>query len=79
MKPHLLHRFTAALALTAAAHAGDSYAVKAGTVMTMGGDPIENGVIVMQDGRIAEVGSHEQLMGSESLYRRLYELQFTSS
>jgi imidazolonepropionase-like amidohydrolase len=56
MKLNTFHRFAAALALTAAAHAGDSYAVKAGTVITMAGDPIENGVIVMQDGRITAVG-----------------------
>ena len=35
-------------------------------------------ICVMQDGRIAEVGSHDQLMDSASLYRRLYELQFAS-
>jgi subfamily B ATP-binding cassette protein MsbA len=33
-------------------------------------------ICVMQDGRICEVGSHDQLMASETLYRRLYELQF---
>jgi len=33
-------------------------------------------ICVMQDGRIVEVGNHEQLMASESLYRRLYQLQF---
>jgi subfamily B ATP-binding cassette protein MsbA len=33
-------------------------------------------ICVMQDGRIVEVGNHEQLMASESLYRRLYDLQF---
>jgi subfamily B ATP-binding cassette protein MsbA len=33
-------------------------------------------ICVMQDGRICEVGSHEQLLASDSLYRRLYELQF---
>ena len=33
-------------------------------------------ICVMQDGRIVEVGSHDQLMASESLYRRLYQLQF---
>jgi len=33
-------------------------------------------ICVMQDGRICEVGDHEQLMASESLYRRLYQLQF---
>jgi len=33
-------------------------------------------ICVMQDGRIVEVGDHEQLMASESLYRRLYQLQF---
>jgi len=33
-------------------------------------------ICVMQDGRIAEVGSHRQLMASETLYRRLDRLQF---
>ncbi|MHC4937601.1 MAG: ABC transporter ATP-binding protein [Planctomycetota bacterium] len=33
-------------------------------------------ICVMQDGRIVEVGNHEQLMASESLYRRLYQMQF---
>jgi subfamily B ATP-binding cassette protein MsbA len=33
-------------------------------------------ICVMQDGRICEVGTHDQLMASDSLYRRLYQLQF---
>lgn len=33
-------------------------------------------ICVMQDGRICEVGTHDQLMASETLYRRLYQLQF---
>jgi subfamily B ATP-binding cassette protein MsbA len=33
-------------------------------------------ICVMQYGRICEVGTHDQLMASETLYRRLYELQF---
>ncbi|MEM8886090.1 MAG: ABC transporter ATP-binding protein [Planctomycetota bacterium] len=33
-------------------------------------------ICVMQDGRICEVGSHDQLMASETLYRRLYQMQF---
>ncbi|MHC4550121.1 MAG: ABC transporter ATP-binding protein [Planctomycetota bacterium] len=35
-------------------------------------------ICVMQDGRICEVGSHAQLMASETLYRRLYKLQFAT-
>jgi ABC-type multidrug transport system fused ATPase/permease subunit len=30
----------------------------------------------MQDGRIAEMGTHDDLLGADSLYRRLYKLQF---
>ena len=33
-------------------------------------------ICVIEDGRICEVGDHDQLMASESLYRRLYQLQF---
>jgi len=33
-------------------------------------------IAVMQDGRICELGTHDQLMASETLYRRLYKLQF---
>ena len=35
-------------------------------------------ICVMQDGRICEVGTHTQLMASETLYRRLYQLQFAN-
>jgi len=34
-------------------------------------------ICVIQDGRICEMGTHEQLMASETLYRRLYKLQFS--
>ncbi|MCP3919941.1 MAG: amidohydrolase family protein [bacterium] len=43
--------------LAATAEAGDKYAVKAGTIVTMNGESIENGVIVMEGGRITAVGS----------------------
>jgi subfamily B ATP-binding cassette protein MsbA len=33
-------------------------------------------IIVVEAGRIVEEGSHEQLLGRDGLYRRLYELQF---
>jgi len=33
-------------------------------------------ICVMQDGRIAEMGTHRQLLQSDTLYRRLYKLQF---
>jgi subfamily B ATP-binding cassette protein MsbA len=33
-------------------------------------------ILVLDQGRIVESGSHSQLMASEGLYRRLYEMQF---
>lgn len=33
-------------------------------------------IIVMDAGRIAEMGTHQQLLAHDGIYRRLYELQF---
>jgi ATP-binding cassette, subfamily B, bacterial MsbA len=33
-------------------------------------------IIAMEDGRIAEIGSHTELLAADGLYRRLYEMQF---
>ncbi len=53
-----LPRLATALALfVAPALAGDSLAIKAGTVMTGSGEPIENGIILIEDGRVAAVGA----------------------
>ena len=32
-------------------------------------------IIVVEEGRVVEAGSHESLMSSDSRYRRLFELQ----
>jgi ABC-type multidrug transport system fused ATPase/permease subunit len=34
-------------------------------------------ILVIQKGRIAEAGTHEELMGANGIYRHLYETQFT--
>ncbi|HKD37150.1 MAG TPA: ABC transporter ATP-binding protein [Pirellulales bacterium] len=36
-------------------------------------------ILVMESGRIADVGSHEQLLGRCDLYRRLHQIQFKES
>jgi ATP-binding cassette subfamily B protein len=35
-------------------------------------------VVVMDSGRVVEVGTHEQLMGQDGIYREMYELQARS-
>jgi ATP-binding cassette subfamily B protein len=32
-------------------------------------------IIVMERGRVAEQGSHEELLEKEGIYRRIYDLQ----
>lgn len=34
-------------------------------------------ILVLQDGRVAEIGSHEELMERRGLYREIYDLQMT--
>jgi ATP-binding cassette subfamily B protein/subfamily B ATP-binding cassette protein MsbA len=36
-------------------------------------------ILVMQSGRIADLGTHEQLLGRCDLYRRLHQIQFKES
>ena len=33
-------------------------------------------IVVMSEGRVADVGSHQELLESSDLYQRLYHLQF---
>ena len=35
-------------------------------------------IIVLHKGEVREVGSHEELMQGEGIYRRLHELQYLS-
>jgi ABC-type multidrug transport system fused ATPase/permease subunit len=35
-----------------------------------------NRIMVMDKGKIAETGTHEELLGSDGLYQKLYQLQF---
>jgi subfamily B ATP-binding cassette protein MsbA len=35
-----------------------------------------NTIVVMESGRITEIGSHAELLAKNGQYRRLYELQF---
>ncbi len=36
-------------------------------------------IVVMEQGRIVELGRHSELLARNGVYRRLYELQFQSS
>ena len=55
-------RLTAALALTSAvAFGGDSHAIKVGKVITMAGEPIENGIVLIESGRITAVGPASEI------------------
>lgn len=35
-------------------------------------------IVVMEQGRIVELGRHSELLARNGVYRRLYELQFQS-
>jgi len=39
---------------------------------------IADRIVVMQSGRIVEVGNHDMLMSHSGVYRKLYDLQFTT-
>jgi subfamily B ATP-binding cassette protein MsbA len=36
-------------------------------------------IVVIEDGRITEIGTHEELMQKSGTYRRLYDLQFDTA
>src|SRR5690606_39504595 len=57
MKLFCLPLHLAVLVLLASPALAQDLVVRAGTIHTMAGEPIENGVIVIRDGKIAAVGA----------------------
>jgi subfamily B ATP-binding cassette protein MsbA len=33
-------------------------------------------IVVLEDGRIVDTGTHQELLGRSGLYRKLYDMQF---
>jgi imidazolonepropionase-like amidohydrolase len=52
---------TATLALVSSVAANDKLVIEAGTIITRAGETIENGVIVIEDGRIIAIGTAEEI------------------
>ena len=45
----------------------DITAIKAGKILTMSGDPIKNGIILVEDGRIAGIGTEIEIPEDASI------------
>lgn len=45
------------LGISAAAETGKAFAIKAGTLLTMAGGPVRNGIILVKDGKIEKAGA----------------------
>ena len=55
--------------------AGRLVAITNATIMTASHGTIQRGTVLIRDGRIAEVGTHAELLKHKGAYARLYQAQ----
>ena len=63
-KSHAVHLLLSLLLLGSIAEAAGPIAIRGGTVLTVSGDPIEDGTVLIADGKIRAVGRDVVVIGA---------------